>query len=143
MITGNGAGNVLYIFLFADDWMILAQMGSSQHLLWMGVHVGKNWHPPDWLQYAQCSVRRTESKAFHQTFYSYFSRLAGNYSRHECGLIFELNPQHRGVWICELEKYHTGFNKRLVQNIYKVKTLWEQLHSVKLVMLLNIILLGL
>ena len=39
----------------------------------------------------------------------------GNYSQHECGLGFSVQPGHRGEWICELEKYHVGFNKRLME----------------------------
>ena len=36
----------------------------------------------------------------------------GDYSKFECGLSFTVEPRHRGVWICELEKYHVGFDKR-------------------------------
>ena len=36
----------------------------------------------------------------------------GNYSEFECGLSFKVEPRHRGVWICELEKYHVGFDRR-------------------------------
>ena len=36
----------------------------------------------------------------------------GNYSAFECGLRFTVRPQHRGVWLCELEKYHFGFMRR-------------------------------
>ena len=38
----------------------------------------------------------------------------GQYSEFECGLSFQVEPRHRGVWICELEKYHVGFDKRFV-----------------------------
>ena len=38
--------------------------------------------------------------------------LAGNYSRFECGLTFLVEPRHRGLWVCELEKYHLGFERR-------------------------------
>ena len=40
------------------------------------------------------------------------ARLAGNYSRRECGLEFRAEARHRGLWLCELEKYHLGFSRR-------------------------------
>ena len=36
----------------------------------------------------------------------------GNYTKHQCGISFIVTPGHRGVWICELEKYHLGFTRR-------------------------------
>lgn len=36
---------------------------------------------------------------------------AGDYEVFECGLEFTALPQHRGVWICELERYHPGFSR--------------------------------
>ena len=36
----------------------------------------------------------------------------GNYSEYECGISFTVKPHHRGVWLCELEKYHPGFARR-------------------------------
>ena len=36
---------------------------------------------------------------------------AGDYEGFECGLEFTALPQHRGVWICELERYHPGFSR--------------------------------
>ena len=37
---------------------------------------------------------------------------AGDYGRHECGLEVVLAPHHRGVWVCEMERYHAGFSRR-------------------------------
>ena len=37
---------------------------------------------------------------------------AGDYSQHQCGLSFTAAAQHSGVWVCELERYHTGFSRR-------------------------------
>ena len=37
---------------------------------------------------------------------------AGDYQLHQCGLTFTAAPHHSGVWICELERYHTGFSRR-------------------------------
>lgn len=37
---------------------------------------------------------------------------AGEYGRHECGLEVVLAPHHRGVWVCEMERYHAGFSRR-------------------------------
>ena len=31
---------------------------------------------------------------------------AGDYDEFQCGLELTLLPHHRGVWICELERYH-------------------------------------
>ena len=39
-------------------------------------------------------------------------QLVGNYSAFECGIKFTIRPEHRGVWLCELEKYHPGFTRR-------------------------------
>ena len=36
----------------------------------------------------------------------------GNYSAFECGISFTVRPGDRGVWLCELEKYHHGFARR-------------------------------
>ena len=38
--------------------------------------------------------------------------LVGNYSSQECGIQLTVGPQHRGVWLCEMEKYHAGFGRR-------------------------------
>ena len=40
--------------------------------------------------------------------------LVGNYSYHECGIQVTVGPGHRGVWLCEIEKYHAGFGRRWV-----------------------------
>ena len=37
---------------------------------------------------------------------------AGDYSLHQCGLSFTAQPHHTGVWVYELERYHTGFHRR-------------------------------
>lgn len=40
-------------------------------------------------------------------------RFEGDYSKHECGLhIRDLNAKDRGIWMCEVEKYYTGFSRR-------------------------------
>ena len=44
------------------------------------------------------------------------AKRVGNYSQHECGMKFTVGPQHRGVWLCEMEKYHAGFGRRLVES---------------------------
>lgn len=39
--------------------------------------------------------------------------MVGNYSQHQCGIrIAKLRPKDRGVWLCEIEKYHAGFSRR-------------------------------
>ena len=39
-------------------------------------------------------------------------RRAGDYSQHQCGLSFTAAAHHSGVWVCELERYHSGFSRR-------------------------------
>ena len=39
--------------------------------------------------------------------------LIGNYDNNECGIrIQELEFTDRGLWLCEIEKYYTGFSRR-------------------------------
>ena len=58
-----------------------------------------------------------------------FARFVGNYSQHECGLGFSVQPGHRGDWICELEKYHVGFNKRLMEPKQRTQKLTRNLEK--------------
>ena len=58
-----------------------------------------------------------------------FSRFVGNYSQHECGLSFTVLAGHRGDWICELEKYHVGFNKRLMEPKQRTQKLTRNLEK--------------
>jgi len=39
-------------------------------------------------------------------------RSAGDYNQFQCGIQVTAQPKHRGVWICELERYHAGFSRR-------------------------------
>ena len=36
----------------------------------------------------------------------------GDYAQFQCGLRFTVKPEHKGMWICEMEKYHWGFARR-------------------------------
>ena len=37
----------------------------------------------------------------------------GDYEKHQCGLrIHDLNAKDRGIWMCEMEKYYSGFSRR-------------------------------
>ena len=39
----------------------------------------------------------------------------GDYGSHECGLlIHDLGAKDRGTWMCEVEKYYSGFSRRYV-----------------------------
>ena len=58
-----------------------------------------------------------------------FARFVGNYSQHECGLGFSVQAGHRGDWICELEKYHVGFNKRLMEPKQRTQKLTRNLEK--------------
>jgi len=50
--------------------------------------------------------------------------LVGNFSEHECGIrIGKLRPRDRGVWLCEIEKYHAGFGRRYGEVRYGQVTL--------------------
>ena len=40
-------------------------------------------------------------------------KFTGDYTKHQCGLeIRDLNAKDRGIWMCEVEKYYTGFSRR-------------------------------
>ena len=45
--------------------------------------------------------------------------LIGNYENNECGIrIKEVEFSDRGLWLCEIEKYYTGFSRRCVAYVY-------------------------
>ena len=48
---------------------------------------------------------------------------AGDYGQHQCGLTFTAGPHHSGVWVCELERYHSGFSRRYGEVRYGQVTL--------------------
>jgi len=40
-------------------------------------------------------------------------KFTGDYTKHQCGLLIrDLNAKDRGIWMCEVEKYYTGFSRR-------------------------------
>lgn len=40
-------------------------------------------------------------------------KLLGDYKRFQCGIqIANLTVKDRGLWLCEIEKYYTGFSRR-------------------------------
>ena len=42
-------------------------------------------------------------------------KFTGDYTKHQCGLLIrDLNAKDRGIWMCEVEKYYTGFSRRYV-----------------------------
>ena len=39
--------------------------------------------------------------------------LFGDYHQHQCGIrVYDLDSRDRGTWMCEVEKYYTGFSRR-------------------------------
>ena len=45
-------------------------------------------------------------------------KFTGDYTKHQCGLeIRDLNAKDRGIWMCEVEKYYTGFSRRYAKVI--------------------------
>ena len=39
--------------------------------------------------------------------------LFGDYHKHQCGIrVYDLDSRDRGTWMCEVEKYYTGFSRR-------------------------------
>ena len=46
-------------------------------------------------------------------------QLIGDYNKHQCGIkLSHLDPEDRGNWQCELEKYYFGFSRRYGETVY-------------------------